>query len=294
MPQYNSGILYIAFGYEYVLMALHSAKTAQITNPNLKYAIVTNLHIRNIDQIEDVFCLIREVDMADEYNRSVKTRAGGYSPFEKTLLLDVDTEVNGDLSPMFKCLDRFDVIAKLNPEPTVKDFSISPQIPGYVFPTWNTGVIFFNFGAKTDRLFSEWNRIFLEMQGNRDQPAFARTIYENPDIKLLSVNCIWNMNPAERRFFIDKRSKLESRIWHYRDPDESIGVAQAIYKLHTECCKVFAQNNPERGDVNEVERRYSVMLKPWYRLQFFRKLLLMTTKSLKRPKKTTGKSFKRK
>ena len=29
--------------------------------------------------------------------------------FQKTLFLDCDTEVNGDLTPMFDCLDRFDI-----------------------------------------------------------------------------------------------------------------------------------------------------------------------------------------
>ena len=29
--------------------------------------------------------------------------------FQKTLFFDCDTEVNGDLTPMFDCLDRFDI-----------------------------------------------------------------------------------------------------------------------------------------------------------------------------------------
>jgi hypothetical protein len=294
MPQNDFGIIYVAFGYEYVLMALHSAKTASITNPDCKYAIVTNSHISEIEQINSTFCSIDEVDLPDNLNRSVKTSVDRHSPFTKTLLLDCDTEVNGDLTPMFQCLERFDAIAKLNAEPTMKEFSIAEKIPGSVFPIWNTGAIFFNSGPRAHRLFSEWNRIFLEMQGNRDQPAFARTIYENPDIKLLSVNCIWNMGPIDKKLFVGKRSRIKSKIWHYQDPRQYLSAARAIYKLHTDIGPFFLESNLGTN-VGKIGSRYAAMLKARYRAPLVGKLFLNRhKKALKRLKKTAGLRFKKK
>ena len=290
MSQVDSGIIYVAFGYEYVLMALHSAETSKTANPSVKYAIVTNSIISDIKRIQQVFSVIQEVDVENEFNRLAKTSANTYSPFARTLLLDCDTEVNGDLSPMFDCLDRFDVIAKMNSEPTMKDYKISALIPGDVFPMWNTGAIFFNAGSQANRLFSEWQRIFLEMQVNRDQPAFARMIYENPDIKLLSVNCIWNADQLDRRLFSGKRSKRKIRIWHYREPHQFLPAARAIYELHTEIGSIFAKNNQANLAVADVERRYQIMLKAPLRTYIFG---LKTKKSLKRSRKTVGVPLKK-
>jgi hypothetical protein len=56
------------------------------------------------------FCSVREIRMASEYNRDIKTRRQLLCFIsKKTLFFDCDTEVNGDLTPMFDCLDRFDI-----------------------------------------------------------------------------------------------------------------------------------------------------------------------------------------
>jgi len=287
MAHAGSGIIYVAFGYEYVLMALHSARSAITNNSTLKCALVTNSHIEEIKQIKNVFCFVEEVESANEHNRHIKTNISSYSPFEKTLFLDCDTEVNGDLTPMFDCLDRFDIIAKLNSEPTLKTYDIAPQIPSHAFPTWNTGAIFFRSGEQTNRLFAEWGRIFREMKGERDQPAFARTIYENPDIKLLSVNCLWNTDPADLRLLLGKKTRSKSIIWHYREPSKFLPAARAIYELHCEISKDYCKNN-DPLEVHYVDRRYKMMLKPWYALNKVRRLFSRkrSDKVLKRPRMT--------
>jgi hypothetical protein len=286
------GIIYIAFGYEYILMALHSAETAKKTNPDIDFTIVSNARIRDIKPISQNFCSIYELEMADELNRVVKTSANNYATVEKTLLLDCDTEVNGDLTPMFRCLDGFDVLVKLNPRPTLKEFSIAPGLPGTLFPMWNTGAIFFKAGAQSERLFSEWHRIFTEMQATSDQPAFARAVYENPDLKLLSLNCLWNTFPDEVALLTGKRVTLNSKIWHYRDPSHFAPAARAIFALHNKIGQEFLRYNPESAAVDDVQSRYSLMT-AWHRIPLLRKFIVGGTKSLRRQKKRTGMHFTR-
>jgi hypothetical protein len=111
-------------------------------------------------------------------------RVNSYCPFQKTLFLDFDTEVNGDLTPMFDCLHRFDIIAKLNSEPTSKNFSVSPKIPAYAFPTWNTGVIFLML--EYPQIISSQNGVeYFRKCGLVEINLLSRVQY----MKILTYNC---------------------------------------------------------------------------------------------------------
>jgi hypothetical protein len=298
--QPEAGILYVAFGYEYLLMAIHSVRTAKQSNPGIGAALVTNVQVSRLPAVSDLFDYIVEEDMRNELNRLAKTQAYQYSPFEKCLFLDCDTEVLGDVTPLFKCLDQYDVVLKMDPRPTRKIYEIAEGVPGHLFPTWNSGVVFFRKGNGADRFFAEWHRVFREMGGRSDQPALARTIYLNPDIKLLSVTAMWNTFPQDEELLRAKKIRFKSRIRHYRHPDQFPDVAAAIYGCHMDIGHMLESNLAE---VKGVGKRYRVMMRFWYQNKIsyaiyrrvhkrLNKILPMLNLELRRDKQRVGDTYK--
>lgn len=129
-------------------------------------------------------------EMEHRANRDVKTRAFEYAEFEKGAFLDCDTEIRGDIAPMFRCLDRYDIILKMDAQPTRKHYQVEEGISGHEFPFWNSGVIFFRKNPQTRKLFSDWQAFYHEFGKQSDQPALACALYKNPDTKALSINCL--------------------------------------------------------------------------------------------------------
>ena len=58
----SCGIVYVAFGYEYLLMAAYSAYSAKLVNKGIKCSLVTNLKMIDEDSIRDIFDYVTEVD----------------------------------------------------------------------------------------------------------------------------------------------------------------------------------------------------------------------------------------
>jgi hypothetical protein len=300
----TKGIIYVAFGYEYFLMAAYSAYTAKKYNSGITCSVVTNLKIKDKDNLSEYFDNIYEESLNNELNRHIKTNIIDYASFAKGVYLDCDTEVCGDLSPIMACLERFDLILKLNPRPTKKNYYISQEIHGSKFPIWNAGVVFFRNNDPAKKIFADWKKYFLEMGKRSDQPALARSIYENPEIRILSVNHIWNTFPSDL-VLIEKGHKKQSMIWHYRNPKEFPDVAQKIYQHHPRVsAAIISENEVARQAVNKVGLKYRILSSPYYQNRFVRpvylkwlkvksKIGLMPEADLSRAKCRTGSQFEK-
>ena len=276
----KAGIIYVAFGYEYLLMAAYSAYTARKRNPGIVTSVITNLKINNKDILKDYFDNIFYENLKNELNRFVKTRVIDYAPFIKGAFLDCDTEVLGDLSPVLACLDRFDVILKLTPRPSIKDYRISKEVKGNEFPMWNSGVIFFRNGGPARKLFSDWGKYFLEMGKKSDQPALARTIFENPDIRVLSVNYMWNTFPSDL-MLIKQGQKSPCRIWHYRNPHDFPDVAKKIFRQHQTVLKsIDLKDSSIKNEIKKIEQKYRILCSFYYRNRFLRPFYLRYLKTI--------------
>ncbi|WP_291322921.1 putative nucleotide-diphospho-sugar transferase [Desulfonatronospira sp.] len=299
----QNGLIYVAFGYEYLLMAAYSAYTAKKHNPDISCTVVTNLKISHKERLNTYFDHIHEENLENKFNRHIKTSIIEYAPFIKGAYLDCDTEVRGDLSPILSCLERFDVVLKLNPHPSVKDYRISQDIHGSEFPMWNGGVVFFRNNKSAQRLLADWKKYFLEMGKKSDQPALARAIFENPDIRVLSVNYVWNTFPTD--LALKKRGQSSKcRIWHYRNPQDFPEVAKNIYEHHSHISSAIQRHHGLDQEIERIERRYSMLASPYYQSELLRpfylkflkilsKLRLTEMPSLSRAKHTTGQKFKR-
>jgi hypothetical protein len=283
LKRVETGIIYLAFGYEYLLMAVHSAKTAKKTNPGIFCELVTNMPFDNL-KVGDYspFDSVKILEYESKYNRLIKTNIIKYASFKRGAYFDCDTEIRGSLDPIFRCLDRYDVAIKLNPKPTFKDYEIAPGIPGQFFPFWAGGIVFFRTNDNAKALFERWFKIFQESGKSVDQPALARAIYDSPEVKLLTLNAVWNtflgdevINVKNKRLSNESKNWLKnSRIWHYRKPEEWPYVAPDIYDVHQHLFdSMINPNSSVLMEIDDVSRRYKILSSPLYRYVYNRPIL---------------------
>jgi lipopolysaccharide biosynthesis glycosyltransferase len=265
--------IYVAFGYDYLVMAILSANSLREYNREISCLLITNQNICSA-QLYRFFDIVHFVDNAHDENRNFKISAFSFAERDKCLYIDCDTLVCGSLEPMFKCLDHYDVIIKLNPRPSDKDYNISDDIPGFLFPSWNAGVIFFRKNAAVEKLFEDWGRYFRKMEKRSDQPTLARAFFDNPEIKLLSTNSIWNTFPEERGFLQTKNVRFNSRIFHYRNPEKFPEIAQKIIEIHHTISGQNNTNNPLfLEEIANFENRYRIINSNIYKTKLGRTLI---------------------
>jgi hypothetical protein len=264
--------------------------------------VVTNLNCDS-EALKTYFDHVFVENIESKKNRNIKLNSIRYCSSEKGAYIDCDTEICGDLSPIFTCLDRFDLVLKLNPRPTNKDYEIAEGLPGNLFPYWNGGLAFFRNEAPAKKFFSEWLKIFHEFGKRSDQPAMAKAVFENPDIRCLSVNAVWNTFPDDRSLLTTKGYNTPSRIWHYRDVKDFPDMAGKIFLHHEAVSKaVSLDSEGVEAEILSVENRYRFMCSfvyrtPWLRGGFLRGLYLaqrfgfMREVNLNRPRHRTDGQF---
>jgi hypothetical protein len=272
----STSLVYVAFGYEYLLMAAHSAHTAKIFNPGIACSLVTNLKLNAPESLTRYFDYVHFEKKEHRENRDAKTRAIEYATFDKGAFIDCDTVIQGDLAPMFHCLDRYDIIVKMDAQPTRKHYQVDENLTGHEFPYWNSGVIFFRRNPQTQKLFSDWRTLFHELGKQSDQPALARAIYENPNVKTLSVNCLWNTFPRDLELLKHKGHVSRSRIWHYRDPRDYPVVARPIMKIHRAITATGALvDTGLEQEVATITNRYRILCSWCYQKNLSRRVLMI-------------------
>jgi len=275
----NKEIIYVAFGYEYLCMAAFSAQSAKEHNRDVAVAVVTNINFDNQKLGNNSpFDRVILVDKESVLNRQIKTNVIEYTSAQFCVYVDCDTEVRGSFEPMFKCLEVFDMAMKINVRPTPKIYEIAPGIPYKLFPAWNAGVIFFQNNNRVRRFFKRWSEFYREEGKTHDQPTLARAIYENPDLKLLTLNNIWNTFPEDVKL-LRGNSLRDSRVWHYREPNYWPQVAPLILKMHKLIFPVLVEPDVSlQQDIAVVEQRYRFLSTALYRLCVKHPLLIKAFK----------------
>ena len=221
----SEGVLYIAFGWPYLAMALNSARTFRETNPGRGITIVTNVAlpaestIAGFDASTDHWITVED---AATTNRSYKTSADRYTPYDRTLLLDADTVVLGDLDVPFRLLDFADVLIRPDPKGQRRSWQRDELIldvgrMGDV-PSWNGGVIFFRRGDGSQDLFQRWNHGFATGPSDYDQPSLVEAVLTS-QARVLPLDERWNAPTS--RFRKAGGHDGPTRILHYmsRMPD---------------------------------------------------------------------------
>ena len=223
------GCIYVAFGYEYLMLATYSVTTLKRHTPDLAITLVTNVPIRTIfHEGAPLFENIIYEDVEQNSNRLSKLEVDLYSPYEKTLYLDCDTEIRADVAPMFGLLDMYEFAARIFPDGTNQLVEVFDGIkaPELGLSVWNGGVFFFRKCHQTNEFFDRWRDNFHSMGFGTDQPALMRTLYNMPDLRLLILSSYWNAQPWEYEFVRNR----DVRIFHYREPAACPDVAREIWR----------------------------------------------------------------
>jgi len=203
------GVVYIVYGDidKYLKEACESAKSLKRHHPDYPVALVS-------PEPHRMFDIYIEKDLPTEVKRSkyrieetfaAKTNLIHLSPFEKTLFLDTDTTIVGDLSYGFRLLSEHDIVLPIGGIQCVGMLSErSPGIPLDPCDIWfNSGVIYFN---KVPDLFAQWKLLLAH---------YTTEIALNIVVRKFScgiLNAFYA--PRGENMFSSEHSK----IWHNRSP----------------------------------------------------------------------------
>lgn len=213
----TQGVIYLAFGKPYLTMASLSYATLKKSNPGLPVTVVTNV---SSDPLFDGWVAETDTwmfmgDDDDERNRLYKTRIIEWSSYDRTIYLDCDTLVVGDLSGLFKILEHADIAL------LTKDDGLSENQYGSIkildatwalasLPHWNGGVVGFRDTPNARAFFTRWSEGFVALGHKRDQPSLAEAVLLSP-ARFLPFDSRWNMMSVERRDW----SRPAVKVIHY-------------------------------------------------------------------------------
>jgi len=212
----NKGVLYIAFGDNFLKEMLYSAESVKRNSPDMHITVFSDREVDS-DFIDD--CRLIEVK-----HIRAKVDYIQYSPYDQTIFLDTDTVVDHDISEMFGILEKYDFaichdlarkrenVSKLIPE--------YAEIP-YAFSEINPGVMVFNMNERVSKFFSGWRELFYKHfdKWPYEQPTFRTALWQS-DVSLYILPPEYNIrsrtNREKQRKFHHEYGEdhLKPRIYH--------------------------------------------------------------------------------
>jgi hypothetical protein len=169
----GSGVVFVATGAAHVEAAQRAARSVRRSNPGLQIALFSDLEPpdREIDIWEPV---------PDPHARS-KVDVLPRAPFNRTLFLDNDIRVVGDLRDMFGLLDAFDLaMAQV----------VRWHKPGYqrtwrrqlpaCFPQYNSGVMLMRMTDGVVAFLEAWSAAYREAGFKEDQVTLRELLWDTP------------------------------------------------------------------------------------------------------------------
>jgi hypothetical protein len=225
----NEGVVYLAIGEDHVREAVLSAQSLKQQMPDLPAILYTDVpgDLAGFDRVQRIEC--------DAYDRSYNIRMFVDSPFERTLYLDSDTFIAGDLQDAFGLLGRFDFCAVHAPQ-HIPPFRVDGAPAS--FPQYNGGVVFLRRNSTTDRFLTRWGELYrqdmeagsaklypggkVQRRFVHCQPALRQALYETDTLRIATLPPEYNCRLARPAALMEP-----ARILHGTYPDMA-GLAQAI------------------------------------------------------------------
>lgn len=166
----TDGVIYIATGAEFVEQALVSAQSVRQFMPGLGITLFTDQPVQSA-----LVDAVIPIAPTDQRFHMQKVEHISYTPYRRTLFLDVDTYVCADLSDLFTLLDHFDIALAHAP---LRVSDKIPRVPAS-FPEFNTGVILFNNTLAVKAVFEKWLALYEHYSAYFviDQPALREALY---------------------------------------------------------------------------------------------------------------------
>ena len=220
----EKGVLYIAYGKNFIKELCFSAQTLKRHNPDLHITVFSDKEFTSefVDDVRiiDVKHLRPKIDYIHE------------SPYEQTLFLDTDTIITYKLDDMFQLLETYDVAAVHDLARKRKKYSSSipeyERIP-YCFSEVNTGVIVFENNERVSKLFERWRHYFYKYKSISpwDQPSFRISLWETiseDDLQLYVMPVEYNIR--------SKANREKQRRFHHEFGEEHLHPR--IYHMHAD------------------------------------------------------------
>lgn len=157
------GILIIAQGKErYIRMARQIAISLALSNPHILRALVTD---SSDEELKKYYDIIIPIDSDSGVGYSQKLAMYKYSPFKKTMFIDVDCLVINNIDWIFQSFNNHpvSVMGKIITSgallgTTVE--SLKEKVKIDYLPTFNGGVYYFEKGEKAEKVFADAIDIF--------------------------------------------------------------------------------------------------------------------------------------
>ena len=179
------GVLYVARGDRYLEAAVQSARSVRRVSPAVPIAIACDAPAPV--EFDEAVALTEP----DGYRAKILGLLA--SPFERTLLLDVDTYAVADVFEVLAVLDVFDVAAAHAPNRVALQLDDVPDS----FPELNTGVIALRRTEAVQRFLHAWldeyDRMLPLKPPSKDQPSFRRALYRTADVRLAVLPSEFNV-----------------------------------------------------------------------------------------------------
>ena len=218
------GFVYVATGQQYVNEARASAATLRRHHPASRVCLVTDQQPSDPPFWDDLVLL-----PAPRYGFRDKIEMRR-SPYERSIYLDADTHIGGDITELFILLDRFDVCGVQLMEG--HDYAMA-GIP-HAFAEINGGLLCFRKGERTAAFFGLWERYYdeflaLNQQGSYhyanvgDQKSLRAAVWHS-DVRFATVGPEFNFIPFKVEF-----ACLPVRMLHTRATDD---IPQLFQRLN--------------------------------------------------------------
>ena len=183
-PERSKGFVFAATGEIYTIIARRAARSLRQVHPEAEIDLFTDAPLDDL-----VFSQVHQ--LTSSFFRP-KMEALARSRFDRTVCLDADIMVVGDLDPVFEVLTQFDIAGcydrNINADHAMR---IHRRPLPAAFPVVNTGVLGVRKSPKVKAFLEHWQTAVKETNSDRDQPAFRELLFDS-DLRLCTLPPTFN------------------------------------------------------------------------------------------------------
>ena len=208
----DKGFVYVAWGREFIEEAQRSVQSLR-RFCDYPVTLVTSDAVEPNQWFNDVI----KVDLSHTYRDKIKM---GLAPYSKTIFLDTDTCILGEIEQLFSLLDRFDIFYQ--PSAPSDHYQLS-GVPMLAFEEPSAGLIGWRKNSSTERFFELWDDEYTLQEdsnghGAWDQRSMRAALWRS-EVSIATLSRDWQLYSFESAICMNK-----VRIVHGR----GASAAQAI------------------------------------------------------------------
>jgi Nucleotide-diphospho-sugar transferase len=203
----GNGVIFVASGAPYVRAANRAARSVKEHAPSLAVDLFTDAP----EAAEEVFDRVHPLEGA--HIRS-KVDHMHRSRFDRTLYLDTDTRVVGDISDMFAVLDRFDLaLAHSHARNRKATRAVWRVEVSDAFPQLNSGVMLFKSSPAVLEFLRDWGKAYHSAGFKKDQVTLRELLWAS-DLRLHVLPPEYNIR-YEKYLRVWDENEAIPRILHF-------------------------------------------------------------------------------